>query len=198
MAVEAAATIREDWPCRESDVWDVVWKPCWVALGKSRKRRPPAETATSRRSTQPLDDRIVARRERPGLAQLRRRSSRNPYQPRQTFDEAEIADLADSIRTHGILQPLVVRRVGEGYRTDRRRAPPPRRPGRRLAPGAGADSRRRRSPDGRAGHRRKRPTQGPQRDRKGRVVPALHRSVSMHAGRAGRPRATSIARPSPT
>src|SRR4029077_20312395 len=30
---------------------------------------------------------------------------RNPYQPRQTFEEAEIADLADSIRTHGILQP---------------------------------------------------------------------------------------------
>ena len=41
--------------------------------------------------------------------------SRNPYQPRQTFDEAEIADLADSIRTHGILQPLVVRRSGEGF-----------------------------------------------------------------------------------
>jgi len=40
---------------------------------------------------------------------------RNPYQPRQSFDEAEIADLADSIRTHGILQPLVVRRVGERY-----------------------------------------------------------------------------------
>ena len=38
---------------------------------------------------------------------------RNPYQPRQTFDEAEIADLADSIRAHGILQPLVVRRVDE-------------------------------------------------------------------------------------
>ena len=41
--------------------------------------------------------------------------TRNPYQPRQTFDEAEIADLADSIRAHGILQPLVVRRAGEGF-----------------------------------------------------------------------------------
>ncbi len=41
--------------------------------------------------------------------------TRNPYQPRQMFDEAEIADLADSIRTHGILQPLVVRRVGDNY-----------------------------------------------------------------------------------
>jgi ParB family chromosome partitioning protein len=40
---------------------------------------------------------------------------RNPYQPRQSFDEAEIADLADSIRTHGILQPLVVRRSGDRF-----------------------------------------------------------------------------------
>jgi ParB family chromosome partitioning protein len=40
---------------------------------------------------------------------------RNPYQPRQSFDEAEIADLADSIRAHGILQPLVVRRLGDGF-----------------------------------------------------------------------------------
>ncbi|MCI0332936.1 MAG: ParB/RepB/Spo0J family partition protein [Planctomycetes bacterium] len=40
---------------------------------------------------------------------------RNPYQPRQTFDEAEIADLADSIRTHGILQSLVVRRAGDKF-----------------------------------------------------------------------------------
>jgi ParB family transcriptional regulator, chromosome partitioning protein len=34
---------------------------------------------------------------------------RNPYQPRTNFDEAEIADLCDSIRTHGFLQPIVVR-----------------------------------------------------------------------------------------
>jgi ParB family chromosome partitioning protein len=40
---------------------------------------------------------------------------RNPYQPRQSFNETEIADLADSIRTHGILQPLVVRRAGERF-----------------------------------------------------------------------------------
>lgn len=40
---------------------------------------------------------------------------RNPYQPRQSFDEGEIADLADSIRTHGILQPLIVRRAGDRF-----------------------------------------------------------------------------------
>lgn len=35
----------------------------------------------------------------------------NPFQPRKTFDEEQIADLTDSIREHGVLQPLVVRRV---------------------------------------------------------------------------------------
>jgi ParB family chromosome partitioning protein len=45
---------------------------------------------------------------------------RNPYQPRQSFDEAEIADLADSIRAHGILQPLIVRRVGDETSGDAR------------------------------------------------------------------------------
>jgi ParB family chromosome partitioning protein len=39
----------------------------------------------------------------------------NPYQPRKHFDEAEIADLCDSIRTHGFLQPIVVRRAESGY-----------------------------------------------------------------------------------
>jgi len=39
----------------------------------------------------------------------------NPYQPRQNFDEAEIADLCDSIRTHGFLQPIVVRQFGDQY-----------------------------------------------------------------------------------
>lgn len=34
----------------------------------------------------------------------------NPYQPRQEFDEARLRDLADSIRTYGILQPLVLTR----------------------------------------------------------------------------------------
>jgi len=39
----------------------------------------------------------------------------NPAQPRQVFPEEGIAELADSIRQHGILQPLSVRRVGTGY-----------------------------------------------------------------------------------
>jgi ParB family chromosome partitioning protein len=39
----------------------------------------------------------------------------NPYQPRKAFDDDELASLSDSIRAHGILQPLVVRPVGDRY-----------------------------------------------------------------------------------
>ncbi|HKN84701.1 MAG TPA: ParB/RepB/Spo0J family partition protein [Pyrinomonadaceae bacterium] len=38
-----------------------------------------------------------------------------PMQPRTTFDEASLQNLADSIRAHGIVQPLLVRRRGDGY-----------------------------------------------------------------------------------
>ncbi|HEV3233716.1 MAG TPA: ParB/RepB/Spo0J family partition protein [Candidatus Dormibacteraeota bacterium] len=40
----------------------------------------------------------------------------NPHQPRTRFDDNEIGALADSIRQHGILQPLVVHRHGAAYR----------------------------------------------------------------------------------
>ena len=39
----------------------------------------------------------------------------NPAQPRKIFREDALSDLADSIRSHGILQPLSVRRVGTSY-----------------------------------------------------------------------------------
>jgi len=37
----------------------------------------------------------------------------NPYQPRKTFNDASIEDLARSVREHGIIQPLVVTRTGD-------------------------------------------------------------------------------------
>jgi ParB family chromosome partitioning protein len=39
----------------------------------------------------------------------------NPYQPRKSFDDDELATLQDSIRNHGVLQPLVVRPVGDRF-----------------------------------------------------------------------------------
>ena len=39
----------------------------------------------------------------------------SPFQPRRTFDEAKLDELAGSIRNQGIIQPLVVRRKDDGY-----------------------------------------------------------------------------------
>jgi ParB family chromosome partitioning protein len=38
----------------------------------------------------------------------------NRYQPRQQFSETELADLAQSLRENGLLQPILVRRKGDG------------------------------------------------------------------------------------
>jgi ParB family transcriptional regulator, chromosome partitioning protein len=40
---------------------------------------------------------------------------RNPYQPRKEFDDAELNALSASIKSHGVLQPLVVRQVGDRF-----------------------------------------------------------------------------------
>lgn len=39
----------------------------------------------------------------------------NPAQPRKVFSDADLQELAESIRAHGILQPLSVRRAQDGY-----------------------------------------------------------------------------------
>jgi ParB family chromosome partitioning protein len=39
----------------------------------------------------------------------------NPYQPRQSMDDTALHELAESIREHGVLQPVVVRRAGAAY-----------------------------------------------------------------------------------
>ncbi|WP_054958298.1 ParB/RepB/Spo0J family partition protein [Paenibacillus dakarensis] len=39
----------------------------------------------------------------------------NPYQPRKTFNEEAIQELAESIRQHGVIQPIIVRSVLKGY-----------------------------------------------------------------------------------
>jgi ParB family chromosome partitioning protein len=40
----------------------------------------------------------------------------DPLQPRQIFDDQKIRELADSLKEHGVIQPLIVRRVGQTYR----------------------------------------------------------------------------------
>ena len=39
----------------------------------------------------------------------------NPYQPRHVFDEESLNELADSIREHGVFQPIIVKKSIKGY-----------------------------------------------------------------------------------
>jgi ParB family chromosome partitioning protein len=45
------------------------------------------------------------------LSQLRA----NPYQPRKHFNEDSIKELAESIKEHGVIQPIIVRKVLKGF-----------------------------------------------------------------------------------
>ncbi len=39
----------------------------------------------------------------------------SPYQPRTAFDAEKLKELAESIRTYGVVQPIIVRKTDEGY-----------------------------------------------------------------------------------
>ena len=39
----------------------------------------------------------------------------NPYQPRKVFDETALKELADSIKEHGVFQPIIVKKSIKGY-----------------------------------------------------------------------------------
>lgn len=53
---------------------------------------------------------------RPALAEIPVELIRpNPQQPREAFDEAAIESISASLRRHGMLQPVVVRKVAAGY-----------------------------------------------------------------------------------
>jgi ParB family transcriptional regulator, chromosome partitioning protein len=43
------------------------------------------------------------------------RIQRNPYQPRKEFDDDQLQQLTDSVKAHGILQPIVVRDAGDHF-----------------------------------------------------------------------------------
>ncbi|EGQ23359.1 MULTISPECIES: ParB/RepB/Spo0J family partition protein [Sporosarcina] len=39
----------------------------------------------------------------------------NPYQPRKEFDDTSLSELSESIKEHGVLQPIIVRKAGTQY-----------------------------------------------------------------------------------
>ncbi|QDU58287.1 ParB/RepB/Spo0J family partition protein [Aeoliella mucimassa] len=89
-------------------------------LGRSLDEPTTASTTTESISlpTDPADEGMHASMDRDYNGQLWLdlvSIDTNPHQPRKEFDELEIADLADSIREHGVIQPLVVRQAGDRF-----------------------------------------------------------------------------------
>ena len=67
-------------------------------------------------NTDKTDSTIKGTSGRPGLLQLEiEKIVPNPFQPRTRFNELELDELSDSIRQHGVMQPVVVRQTVRGY-----------------------------------------------------------------------------------
>lgn len=82
------------------------------ALLPSQEEREAAEAHDSGAANHRFEDRV---RLLGRVAEIDVRSVRpNPYQPRETFDEAALDELAASIRQLGIIQPITVRILEEG------------------------------------------------------------------------------------
>ena len=116
----------------------------------------------------------------------------NPRNPRKLFSDAELDELADSIRERGIIQPIVVRAARRRQLRDhRRRAALARGAARRPARGADRRARRQRRRSARACDHRERPAHRSQSAGRGdRLSVARQRIQSL----AGRHRARSSAR----
>ena len=74
-----------------------------VASPKTTKPKP--KTTTKKPTTEAKDKNEIA------LSQIKT----NQYQPRLTFDEKKLQELAESIKKHGVVQPILVREADKGY-----------------------------------------------------------------------------------
>src|SRR5271154_1150596 len=78
------------------------------ALGRGLSALLPTRTASSVAAAVPAVD-ITPNRLPIDLIQA------NPLQPRSVFEPAKLEELAASIRANGVIQPIVVRKLGEGF-----------------------------------------------------------------------------------
>ena len=85
-----------------------------IASGTPASAKPAAPSATPASGHAPAPaphaDGLPGYREIPVAA-----VEPNPHQPRKEFDPQQLADLVDSIRAEGLLQPIVVRQVGDKF-----------------------------------------------------------------------------------
>ena len=108
----------------------------------------------------------------------------NPHQPRKNFDAEEISLLSASVKTHGILQPIVVRQSRRALSDCRRRAAAACRPG--SGAEIGADPRRefQRSGGVRGGPDREHSAHRSQPDRESARLQGLSRPLRAQPGTA--------------
>ena len=95
-----------------------------MPLGRGLASLIPQKKATEPFQNKPLEENVIAKigeeggaQRQPGKHVLHIAVSAitpNPDQPRKHFLETQLKELANSIREHGVLQPLLVREVGAG------------------------------------------------------------------------------------
>lgn len=92
-------------------------KPQRAAASKPREASASAERAPSAEPTQakppasPSQPAVGDRSVELSVYEI----DNNPFQPRREFNESEIASLAESLKEHEQLQPVIVRKVGDRY-----------------------------------------------------------------------------------
>ena len=84
------------------------------ALGKGLSSLLPARPAAQASST-PLTASVVPAEAAPTNKLAIDQIEANPSQPRTVFDVAKLQELAASIQANGIIQPLIVRKIGDKY-----------------------------------------------------------------------------------
>jgi len=88
----------------------LIPEPGRLTEGEAARGAAGAQTPSGEPSASPLGEVAGARYEEVAVTAI----TPNPRQPRRTFDEDALDELAESIKQVGLLQPVVVRAVGTG------------------------------------------------------------------------------------
>ena len=63
-----------------------------------------------------IEEKIIEESKNEEITEIKLENLRvNPYQPRKTFDKEALEDLANSIKEHGVIQPIIVKKSIKGY-----------------------------------------------------------------------------------
>lgn len=84
--------------------------PVKKVAAKKAAKRPSEKAKAASKTTAPVEPPL-----KPAFLEIAvGKIEPNPYQPRREFDDSQLTDLAESIRSEGLIQPVVVRETEEG------------------------------------------------------------------------------------